>query len=590
MERRTGEDIRRRRRINLGFVVLVACLIVTLGLPDAVLATPTQVPHDLPSHTASRDTCAGMDLTYVTTSANDNVDIPLTQSDNATVDWGDGTTTTTPTAPSHVYANAGTYDVCVTGTVTGYGDGEPSSSCCAEVGITSPGSVYLTSVNSWGNLDPTSLLGAFMGATSLTSVPDTLPASVTDISYMFDGDTSFNQSIDAWNTSNVTLMIAVFNGATTFDQPLNDWNTSSVTDMNNMFSNATSFNQPLNDWNTASVTDMGVMFAGSGFDQDIDDWNVSSLVSMSEMFDENLVFNQPLDDWNVSNVQLLTGAFQNDPVFNQPLNSWNTSNVFQMSDVFYEDTDFNQDLSNWNTSMLGQYGMTLMFDRSGLSPQNYDDFLIGIASRPEMQSVELDARSIYYCSAGLSAHQYLTTTDDWIIVDAGLGTTQCDATTTTTTTLPQGSGTTTTTLPQGSGGTTTTVPQGSATTTTTPQGSTTTTTTSTTSIPTATTTSVPGTQPKKRMSISTMSAVAVPSVRQRGSRVELVARGLPRAATGTVRFLAGSVILCSGTVARGRAECFAPKSLKWVNVKVRAVYGGDSRYLPRTTVFFLRIA
>ena len=48
-----------------------------------------------------------------------------------------------------------------------------------------------------------------------------------------------------WNTSSVTNMSHMFSGATSFNQPLN-WNTGSVTDMSHMFSGATSFNQPLN--------------------------------------------------------------------------------------------------------------------------------------------------------------------------------------------------------------------------------------------------------------------------------------------------------------------------------------------------------
>lgn len=565
-------------------LVATACIVVSFGLPGVVLASTSPESDDQPHHDLSRDTCTGMDLTYATTTPNDYLELPLEGTVNASVDWGDGSSTTTTTAgPTHNYANAGTYDVCITGAVTQFGFG---STVGGEVGYAAPGSNYLTSVNSWGSLGFTSLLGAFMGATSLTSVPDMVPASVTDISFMFDGDTSLNQSLDAWNTSSVTLMESVFNGATSFDQPLNNWTISSVTDTTDMFSNASDFNQPLNDWNTDLVTDMTGMFAGSGFDQNIDGWDMSSVTTISDMFEENLAFNQPLNDWNVSNVVNLSAVFLNDPVFNQPLNDWNTSNVYGMWQTFYGAKDFNQDLSSWNTSSVPNLGMYEMFDYSGLSANNYDSFLIAAASRPELQGVELDAAGIYYCSAAVPARAYLESSDDWSISDAGLGTTQCNgSTTTTTSTVPEGSTTTTSTVLEGSTTTTSTLPEGSTTTTTTVlEGSTT-----TTSVSNSTTTSVPSNQPPSRKVTPTMSATTVPRVSLPKGKVTLIARGFPPSATGIVSFVSGSIKLCASRVAHGEARCIAPKTLKRAEYKVRAHYGGDSRFLPRTIEVSFRI-
>ena len=62
---------------------------------------------------------------------------------------------------------------------------------------------------------------------------------------MFGGATSFNQPLNNWNVSNVTLMYCMFNGASSFNQALDKWNVSNVTNMRWMFRNATSFNQPL---------------------------------------------------------------------------------------------------------------------------------------------------------------------------------------------------------------------------------------------------------------------------------------------------------------------------------------------------------
>ena len=51
--------------------------------------------------------------------------------------------------------------------------------------------------------------------------------------------------ISTWDTSKVTNMEFMFDGASSFNQPLNNWNVSNVEDMEGMFQNAISFNQPL---------------------------------------------------------------------------------------------------------------------------------------------------------------------------------------------------------------------------------------------------------------------------------------------------------------------------------------------------------
>ena len=52
--------------------------------------------------------------------------------------------------------------------------------------------------------------------------------------------------INNWDVSNVSSMWGMFNGATSFNQSLDNWNVSNVKNMECMFEDATSFNQPLN--------------------------------------------------------------------------------------------------------------------------------------------------------------------------------------------------------------------------------------------------------------------------------------------------------------------------------------------------------
>ena len=48
---------------------------------------------------------------------------------------------------------------------------------------------------------------------------------------MFADCKNFNQYINDWNVSNVTIMYCMFFGCTEFNQSLNKWNVSNVTNI-----------------------------------------------------------------------------------------------------------------------------------------------------------------------------------------------------------------------------------------------------------------------------------------------------------------------------------------------------------------------
>ena len=79
---------------------------------------------------------------------------------------------------------------------------------------------------------------------------------VTDLSHLFANQTSFNQNISSWDTSNVTKMEYMFYTAEAFNQDISSWDTSSVTDMRSMFSEALVFNQNIGHWDISNVTNM----------------------------------------------------------------------------------------------------------------------------------------------------------------------------------------------------------------------------------------------------------------------------------------------------------------------------------------------
>ena len=68
--------------------------------------------------------------------------------------------------------------------------------------------------------------------------------------------------ISDWCTSGITDMSYLFQGKSSFNEPIGDWDTSSVTTMYQMFAGASSFNQAIGNWDTSSVTAMYYMFLG----------------------------------------------------------------------------------------------------------------------------------------------------------------------------------------------------------------------------------------------------------------------------------------------------------------------------------------
>ncbi len=298
------------------------------------------------------------------TDADGTVGVHKTILPDVTIQWGDGKTSrvTASGLATHTYAKKGKYTVTITGRLPQLGWGvlqNDQDFFCSEKDArrTFPGIEKLVVVQSFGALDTHSLSGAFAGAVSLTAVPEALPATVTDISFMFNGAKTFNDNIASWNTANVTNMSAMFCEATAFNQPLAQWDVSHVTKMVGMFYGSTAFNQPLGQWNVSQVTDMSWMFHGAKtFNQPLEKWNVSRVKDMSHMFVLAKSFNQPLAQWNVSQVTKMRQMFAEAPLFNQPLEKWNVSQVTEMAGMFGGTTAFNQPLEKWNVSKVTDMG------------------------------------------------------------------------------------------------------------------------------------------------------------------------------------------------------------------------------------------
>ena len=313
------------------------------------------------------------------------------------IDWGDGSSDEIDSGDeayiSHKYTKRGVYTIKVDGKITRW-------SCELDIEKeyeenASINSLKLIRILSYGetsfgpytfalarnliklpeNESPrffeNSMEGVFFKASSFDqSINHWDTSNVTNMEATFVGATSFNQPIDKWDTSNVTDMSSMFSDAERFNQPLNDWDTSNVTDMSRMFSGTEDFNQPIDKWDTSNVTCMNQMFtAAFSFNHFLNDWNTSNVKDMSMMFILTFSFNQPLNDWDTSNVTNMHAMFLSTESFNQPLDKWNTSNVTNMSEMFENAKRFNQPLNDWDTSNVTN--MSGMFKNSGIDEDNY---------------------------------------------------------------------------------------------------------------------------------------------------------------------------------------------------------------------------
>ena len=170
-----------------------------------------------------------------------------TNNQTTALNWGDGST---QVASSHIYTAAGTYVISISGTFTNF---------------------------------PTGGVGTLVSSTVNTYITNIeIITGITNMRYMFASNSSFNQDISSWDTSQVTNMENMFFNASSFNKPIGDWNTGNVTNMSSMFNGATAFNQPIGNWNTSKVTNMSFMFRqATAFNQNISTWIVAAVTNLT---------------------------------------------------------------------------------------------------------------------------------------------------------------------------------------------------------------------------------------------------------------------------------------------------------------------
>jgi len=146
----------------------------------------------------------------------------------------------------------------------------------------------ITSIDQWGNNEWKAMNKSFRGCTNLAGQATDSPnlGAVRSMDTMFNGASSFDQNISAWDVSNIIYMDGMFAGASSFNQDIGAWNVSNVVSMSSMFAGASSFNQDISSWNVLKVTSMRFMFKdANAFDQNIGAWQPYSVTRMDAMFE-----------------------------------------------------------------------------------------------------------------------------------------------------------------------------------------------------------------------------------------------------------------------------------------------------------------
>lgn len=225
-------------------------------------------------------------FTVTTTTSSETFTILCTNSGtfNATIDWGDGTSTSTITAfndadLAHTYASAGDHNISISGTF-------PNMQFSNSGDVTK-----IKSVNNMGSVGMTTTEGMLYGATNLTSftVGDADTSLVVSSLHMFRGCSSLTSvDLSSFDTSSVTTMANMFRGCSSLTSlDLSSFDTSSVTTFLNFLRDCTSLTSiNLSSFDTSSVTNMSGMFrdCSSLASVDLSSFNTSSVTDMSNMF------------------------------------------------------------------------------------------------------------------------------------------------------------------------------------------------------------------------------------------------------------------------------------------------------------------
>lgn len=200
---------------------------------------------------------------------------------NLTVFWGDGTSTN--------YTGTGdyrTHNISKTYTGTGYKDIKVAANAVTNFKPDrASNKCFIYKIYNWSRVPAVGNSyfndNQYFNQIFLSQVPNYLPTNVTSMTGTFASCTSLNDAnISSWNTTAMTAMISVFDGCTSFNQTVSTWNVSNCNSLNSLFKNCTSFNQPFA-WTFKSGADLRSMLENcTGFNQDLGSITIGTSITL----------------------------------------------------------------------------------------------------------------------------------------------------------------------------------------------------------------------------------------------------------------------------------------------------------------------
>jgi surface protein len=316
---------------------------------------------------------------------------------NYDVSTSDGQTFTGATGNTTItFPSAGTYDIAITGNFARpyFKDDQT-----------------LDSVKQWSNTPLTSLEDSFRfckGFRNLaTNAPDLSICTsmrktfhyLSGQNYRYVGRSRYVNSLNNWNTSNITNMYQTFDSTKINYANLGSWDTSNVTTMNRMFSNSSEFNNGgidnLNNWDVSKVADFEYMFYNcDSLKQYIGGWQFGVPTEFANMFNNN---NSLDSSWGLAN--------------------WNTANVTNINSIFSNASYV--DITSWNINNVTNFGS--IAPQPNLTISQYENLLVSWAAQTPQsnRSFNAGASRIVPGSAGETAKNTLINTYNWTITDGG---------------------------------------------------------------------------------------------------------------------------------------------------------------------------
>ncbi|TMU54997.1 BspA family leucine-rich repeat surface protein [Flagellimonas algicola] len=248
-------------------------------------------------------------FTLETTEANEPVSLGIAEGGDYhfILDWGDGTideVTGDQALPQHNYAVPDTYTISINT------EGLDNGAFSRILWQNNPNATKVKSIEQWGTVQWEDFANAFRGCSNMqynaTDAPDLF--NVTDLTGMFSETNSFNGNLNTWDVSKIEKMRGMFAEAISFNGDISSWDVRNVWDFGSMFYKASSFNGNINDWQLEGASNISWMFReATSFNSDISGWTLGEATSTSHMFYNAADFDQDLGGWDISSVENMTG-------------------------------------------------------------------------------------------------------------------------------------------------------------------------------------------------------------------------------------------------------------------------------------------